>query len=158
MMSCFRLGIPARFLLICCFSLYAAQASCAGIDEARARQNYMLNCQGCHLPDGAGYPGKVPRLKGFLGNFLHVPGGRAFIVQVPGAANSPLSDARLAEVLNWVLEHFSPEQVPADFKPYTGAEVTQLRKHVMVDVQKRRATLITEIQQKLGVETDAAGS
>ncbi len=128
-----------------------------GINEARAHQNYMLNCQGCHLPDGAGSPGKVPRLKDFLGNFLHVKGGRAFISEVPGAANSPLSDARLAEVLNWVLEHFSPKQVPADFKPYTGAEVARYRKHRLIDVVQRRAELIKEMQ-KQGVLTGASGS
>ena len=53
------------------------------------RQNYILNCQGCHLPDASGSPGVVPRMNDFIGNFLHVDGGREFIVQVPGSANAP---------------------------------------------------------------------
>ena len=57
-----------------------------------ARQNYILNCQGCHLADGTGFRGKVPKMAGFVGYFLHVDGGREFIVQVPGAANAPISD------------------------------------------------------------------
>ena len=66
-------------------------------DDRQARINYMLNCQGCHTPDGSGAPGKVPSLKNFMGNFVQVEGGREFLIQVPGAAQSTLSDAELAE-------------------------------------------------------------
>ena len=50
---------------------------------------YMLHCQGCHLADGTGSPGEVPSLEK-VGRFLGTPGGRAYLVQVPGAALSPL--------------------------------------------------------------------
>jgi hypothetical protein len=53
---------------------------------------YMLQCRGCHRPDGAGTPGVVPPLAGFVGRFLGVPGGREFLVRVPGSAQSPLTD------------------------------------------------------------------
>lgn len=89
--------------------------------------NYMIHCQGCHLEDGAGAPGKVPSMKDFVGNFLRVPGGREYLIQVPGSATSGVDDQGLADILNWILENLSPNEIPADFEPYTGEEVARLR-------------------------------
>ena len=110
----------------------------------RARVDYMLNCQGCHLPDGDG-AGDVPRMKNFVGNFLKVPGGRAFLVQVPGSANAALDDARLAALLNWMLAEISRDQLPADFRPYSAEEVRAYRATPLRDVLKTRAQLIQKI-------------
>ena len=110
----------------------------------RARVDYMLNCQGCHLPDGDG-AGDVPRMKNFVGNFLKVPGGRAFLVQVPGSANAALDDARLAALLNWMLAEISRDQLPADFRPYSAEEVRTYRATPLRDVLKTRAQLIQKI-------------
>ncbi len=107
----------------------------------RARVNYMLNCQGCHLPDGRGV-GDIPQMRNFVGNFLRVPGGRAFIVQVPGVANAPLTDAALAELLNWMLAEISPNQLPDNFNPYTAAEVGRYRTSPLADVDAVRIPLI----------------
>ena len=121
------------------------------------QQDFMLNCQGCHLADGSGAPGKVPNMKGFLGNFLHVPGGREFLIQVPGAAHSVLDNARLADVTNWMLENFSREQLPATHVPFSAAEVGKLRKDALLDVNARRVQLLREIETQLGVR-EAEGS
>ena len=110
----------------------------------RARVDYMLNCQGCHLPDGDG-AGDVPRMKNFVSNFLKVPGGRAFLVQVPGSANAALDDARLAALLNWMLAEISRDQLPADFRPYSAEEVRAYRATPLRDVLKTRAQLIQKI-------------
>ena len=115
------------------------------INAERAKTNYMLNCQGCHLADGSGLPGSVPSMRSFLGSFLSVPGGRDFLVQVPGSANSPLSDADLAELLNWILTTMSGEQTASDFKFYTEAEVRQTRRHVLVDVAEVRSGLVAKM-------------
>jgi len=107
----------------------------------------MLGCQGCHLEDGRGFPQRgVPALNGFVGNFLQVPGGREYLVQVPGAAQSELSDERLAEVLNWMLRTFSPAQLPADFRPYTASEVGRLRKSPLVEVAPVRGELLRRLE------------
>lgn len=133
-----------RFLLFAVVML--AQSAVAQppvpINVERATTNYRLNCQGCHLPDGSGLPGVVPTMKGLIGNFLTVPGGRDFLVQVPGSSFSPLSDAELAELLNWILLTMSGEQGTADFEPYTEAEVQQTRQRLLVDVAKVRETLV----------------
>ncbi len=94
---------------------------------ARAKQNWMLSCQGCHRADATGTPQTTPTMAGFVARFLHVPGGREYLVQVPGVATAALSDADLAEVVNWSLVRFDAANIPVDFKPYTPAEVGRLR-------------------------------
>ncbi len=118
-----------------------------GVDnDARARVNYMLNCQGCHRADGAGTAdGAVPTMKNFLGNFLTVSEGREFLIRVPGSANAALTDAALAEVLNWMLPQISPDQIPEDFNPYTEAEVAKWRKQPLDDVIGEREKLIARM-------------
>ena len=144
-----------------CSILLLAAFSCESFAtdnrSALARQNYILNCQGCHLADGAGFKDKVPKMTDFVAYFLHVEGGREFIVQVPGAANAPINDQDLADVMNWLLRNFSAGQLPDDFIPYSGDEVGKLRKKPMVDIISRRANLIKRIQDKLGISVDGLG-
>ena len=102
----------------------------------------ILNCQGCHQADGSGLPDNVPSMRDFAGKFLQVPGGRAFLVQVPGSSNSPLSNAALAELLNWILITMNAELADGDFQHYTEQEVAELRQQVLVDVGDTRAKLV----------------
>ena len=113
-------------------------------NENRARINYMLNCQGCHGPGAEGNDAAdVPRMKGFVGNFFRVAGGREFLVQVPGSSSAAVDDAQLAELLNWMIPHFSKNELPSDYVPYTESEVTRLRYTAEEDVAgKRRLSLI----------------
>jgi len=110
--------------------------------------NYILHCQGCHLMDGSGTPEKVPALKHEAGRFLHVPGGREYLVQVPGTAQSALTDAEVAAVLNWILENFSREELPADFAPYSAVEVSRLRRQPLANVSAVRAQLMAKAAGK----------
>lgn len=104
--------------------------------------NYMLHCRGCHLPGGIGHPGIVPNMRGQIGLFVRTEAGRAYLVQVPGSAQSDLDDAELAEVLNWMLLEFDPGNVKSDFKRFTAAEVTTYRATPMDDVGATRRTLL----------------
>ena len=101
--------------------------SFAVADDQRAHVNYMLHCQGCHLPDAAGHEGKVPPMKDFVGYFLHSEEGRDFLIRVPGVAHADLNDEELAELMNWLLVSFSEEQLPAGFTPFSESEVHRLR-------------------------------
>ena len=132
--------------LLLTVSASAAIQAATEIDHARAQSNYMLNCQGCHLADGSGLPGIVPSMRGIVGSFLTVPGGREFLVQVPGSANAPISDAELAELLNWILTTMSADNLSPDFQYYTGEEVAQLRQHTLMDVASVRAGIVAKIQ------------
>ena len=71
----------------------------------------------------------APSLAGTVAKFLWVPGGREYLVRVPGVATSPLSDADLAEVMNWMLWRFDREHLPSNFQPFTAAEMGPLRLH-----------------------------
>ena len=104
--------------------------------------NYTLHCQGCHLVDGSGTEGKVPALKNEVGRFLEVSGGREYLIQVPGTSQSPMSDAEIAEVLNWILENFSADQLPAGFVPYTTQEVSNVRLQPLANVSAVREDLL----------------
>ena len=113
---------------------------------ADPQTDYILHCRGCHGPDGAGAPGAAPSFRGHVAKFLWVPGGREYLVRVPGTAQSELSDARTATLLNWILHEFSADQVPADFVPYTEDEVARHRRPPLTDVVAVRRDLMRAIR------------
>ena len=116
-------------------------------NPARARQNWILACQGCHRADATGTPQTTPAMAGFVGRFLQVPGGREYLAQVPGVATAALSNDALAELLNWSLLRFDPAHVPGDFAPYTPAEIGRLRmKPLRTDAAAIRAGLVARFE------------
>ncbi|WP_175944302.1 c-type cytochrome [Burkholderia pyrrocinia] len=117
-------------------------------DAALARQHWVLNCMGCHTATGGGIPGKVPPLANSLGYFTHLPAGREYVMRVPGASNSALSDQDLADVLNWVLTTMNRDALPRDFKPYTAAEVAAHRRPAFSDVATVRAGLVRALRER----------
>ena len=46
-------------------------------------------------------PPNVPTLHDELGRMMRVEAMRAYLVQVPGSSQTPLSDQELADVVNW---------------------------------------------------------
>jgi cytochrome c2 len=93
-----------------------------------AKMNYTIDCSGCHMADGSGFPGRIPTFRDHIATYLAVPDGREFVAQVPGSAQSKLSDGDLADVLNWIVLEYDPNHVPANFVPYQAAEVAKLRR------------------------------
>ncbi len=108
--------------------------------------NYTLHCEGCHLADGSGSPGKVPALAASVARFLRVPEGRAYLVRVPGVANAGLTDADLAALLDWTLRRFDAANLPASFVPYSADEVQRLRATPLVAVAPARQRLLDAIE------------
>lgn len=105
-----------------------AAAAPAGVSNLqRAWQNWTLNCQGCHRPDGTGSAGTAPSLAGTVSKFLTVPGGREYLGRVPGVATSALPNADLAELMNWIFWRFDKDHMPANFLPFTAEEIGRLR-------------------------------
>lgn len=118
-------------------------------NPARARQNWILSCQGCHRADATGTPQTTPTMAGYVARFLHAPGGREYLGRVPGVATAALSNDALAEVLNWSLLRFDPGHVPADFTPYTAAEVGRLRlKPLRTEAAAVRAGLVARFESE----------
>ncbi|MGO1462929.1 MAG: cytochrome C [Marinobacter sp.] len=111
--------------------------------------NYQLQCLGCHLTNGEGAPrSDIPMMKNFVGNFLKVEGGREFLIQVPGASQSALSNSQLAELLNWMLKDggIAGGSAPKGFEPYTEQEVETHRGIMIKDLPGYRLNLIKQIK------------
>jgi cytochrome c551/c552 len=130
-------------------ALLAAGLVCAGgaaqSDAPRAyvpRVNFQLQCMGCHLADGAGQPGRVPSVRRSLVLFSASRAGRDFVIRVPGVAQSPLSDADTAALLNWMARNLSDLPWPAGAPDYSAAEVGRLRRHPLAEVRRTRARLM----------------
>jgi cytochrome c553 len=127
-----------------------------GVDNPqRAWQQWTLNCQGCHRQDGSGSAGTAPSLAGTVSRFLSVPGGREYLGRVPGVATSPLSDKDLSELMNWMLWRFDKEHLPADFKPFTAAEIGQLR---TAPLRLEAAEMRAELLQKADAAAAVTGA
>lgn len=111
--------------------------------------NYQLQCLGCHLTNGEGAPrNDIPMMKGFVGNFLKVEGGREFLIQVPGSSQSALNNQQLAELLNWILkgDGIAAGSAPKNFKPYTEKEVETYRGVMIKNLPGHRRMLIEQMQ------------
>jgi len=116
-----------------------------------ARALYVLHCAGCHSLDGSGSASaRVPDMRQ-LGLFLRVPGGREFLLQVPGVMGSGLNDEQVAQVTNWVLSSIANASIPPHHRRYDAAEVSQARRSPLVDVAATRAVLVQRAQQ-LGLQ------
>jgi mono/diheme cytochrome c family protein len=111
---------------------------------ASPAEDYMLYCMGCHGAQARGVPGKVPPLASSLALFMRSAEGRNYLLRVPGAANSVLSDAQLAAVLNWLADSYGAPGEPRP-APFTVAEVTQVRHTPLADVQARRREVISAL-------------
>lgn len=132
--------------------LAGAQATA---DDERAHINYMLHCQGCHLPQAEGFAGRVPPMKDFVGYFLHSPEGRDFLIRVPGVAHSALDDSEITELMNWLLQSFSADQLPASYTPFTVDEVAGLRQKPELAPEAARNEILGKIAVDLPTLADA---
>lgn len=128
---------PALALLV----VLVACGSLATETRADPRADYLLHCGGCHLADGRGVPPEVPTLVAKLGPIVTSQEGRDYVVRVPGAAQTPLSDEQLAAVVNWVLTGFNADTLQTNFRPLNGSEVGKARSRVLADPQKYRQSL-----------------
>ena len=111
------------------------------VSVADPRADYLLHCGGCHLTDASGVPPSVPSLVNTLGRIVATPEGRDYVVRVPGASQTPLSDEQLAAVMNWVLLTFNKETLPDNFEPLGAREVGKSRSRVLADPQAMRESL-----------------
>ena len=105
----------------------------------------MLHCMGCHGTQAEGVPGKVPPLANVLSLYMRTVAGRNYILRVPGAANSALSDEQLAAVLNWLAATFDTSQGSSRPAPFTTGEVARLRHTPLAGVAAARNAVLREL-------------
>jgi mono/diheme cytochrome c family protein len=112
---------------------------------ASPQQDYMLHCMGCHGTEAQGVPGKIPPLANMLSRFMRTAEGRNYVLRVPGAANSALSDAQLAAVLNWLAVTYDSSASARDLAPFTSEEVSRLRHTPLVSVLAARSVVVRDL-------------
>jgi mono/diheme cytochrome c family protein len=110
----------------------------------KAPHLFVASCMGCHGGDGHGISGKIPAFNQ-MSLFLRIPEGRRYLTSVPGASNSSLTDAELADVLNWILVRFSPKESLGSWQPYTAAEVSAHRRPALSKVRVVRDALVQQL-------------
>lgn len=125
------------FLALCSLSLVPIEAA------ADPRSDYLLHCAGCHLENGRGSPPDIPDMRETLGFLSKFAEGRSYLVRVPGAAQAPISDAALAEVMNWMLTNYPLKEEGGAL--YTEEEVTANRHIPLYDPEALRKTLLKSL-------------
>ncbi len=112
------------------------------VNPQLAKQNWILECQGCHRADATGKVGEIPNMKGQVSKMLSVKGGQEYLSRVNGIAEAPISDSDLVDLMNWMLVEFDPDNIPETFSGFKAEAVGQLRRipldHTILD---QRASL-----------------
>ena len=111
--------------------------------NASPKTGYMIHCMGCHAMNGQGMPPDVPAFDSTLGDIVGRPGGRAYLIQVPGSSQSHLNDERLADVLTWLLREYVSEDLPPDFQDISTLEVSEFRPVILTNPDLARIELLS---------------
>jgi hypothetical protein len=127
-----------KLLVALLFALSCSLTNTSSADSFE-EHDFILSCAGCHQLSGQG-SATVPSLYA-LGDLLDHPSARAYLIKVPGVAQAPLNDERLAALMNWVLERFTAEP---PLPPYSAREVSELRRHPLLDPLAARARLMSK--------------
>lgn len=98
----------------------------------------MIHCMGCHLVSGEGMPPDVPAFNSDLSFLASTEDGRRYLVQVPGASQSLINDAELANLLNWMLKKYAPNP---ETRAFTGEEIIKYRHDILADPKAERTRL-----------------
>lgn len=112
-------------------------ASAAAVEGSPAF-DYRMNCEGCHAIDGVGAEPHVPALTANLAPFLQTALGREYLVRVPGVRQASISNARVANLLNYVVTRFGDPSNASNFAPITEAEVARYRERPYLNVPAAR--------------------
>jgi cytochrome c553 len=129
-----------RAALACALAVLVCQLA-----QASPAQDYMLHCMGCHGAQAEGVPGKIPPLANALSRFMRTAEGRNYVLRVPGAANSALSDGQLAAVLNWLAVKFDASAAASKVAPFTSEEVSRLRHTPLISVLATRSAVVRNL-------------
>jgi hypothetical protein len=104
-----------------------AQAA-APPSDVTVRASFLERCGGCHGVDGRSASVLVPDLRDQVGYFLCTPDGRSYLPRLPNVAFSNVSDARLAELVNYAVFVVGGKSAPRGAARYTAREVGRLRR------------------------------
>ncbi|TPE51892.1 c-type cytochrome [Amaricoccus solimangrovi] len=113
----------------------------SGAGPISPHASYALHCSGCHTMSGGGAPeAGIPDFRNSVGNIAGSEAGRTYMMHVPGVVSAGLTDAEIAEVMNYVLDAWG-----AGASPFTAAEVTRRRAVAVGDVVAERRRVAAEL-------------
>ena len=148
-LNCRGVWVTLSAIFVCVSSVATAD------DKAYSNQgriDFLLHCSGCHAQDGRGLENKgIPALKDQVGYFLRTDSGRAYVMQIPGLLSAGMSDARAADVTNYILARFAGASLPENFIPYTAEEAKRYRESRPADIPGKRKLLAAELRE-LGID------
>lgn len=128
-----------RRILVCLALLLPGAPVLAGALSPHA--SYILQCSGCHLLNGEGAPeAGIPTFPGSVGLIAGADIGRTYMMHVPGVVSASLSDAEIAEVVNYVLDSWGDGAAH-----FTAEEVTRRRAIPVGDVVAFRREVAAEL-------------
>lgn len=148
--------------------LFAAGAALAQNDNHATERNavvlspaqtkFILRCGGCHGTLGESPPLSVPMLRHTAGWFLCTPAAREYIIRLPNVSRAQLSDADLAEVMNFVAFRLGAESAPKAARPFTADEVATIRARPLNDLPLNayRQKIVGELVRKCGAPASLA--
>ncbi|MBU1307718.1 MAG: cytochrome c [Alphaproteobacteria bacterium] len=115
--------------------------------ERTPKANFVLKCVGCHLGDGTGMPAAgIPDFVGKVGVFAAIPEGRAYLLHVPGVIGSSLTDAQIADVLNYIMDTWAGASLPSDYVAFDADEVSALRQQNIGNAVNYRRTVVDKLE------------
>ena len=132
---------PVLAALTAAIAITATGVKPADAFDSLARHDYVLHCSGCHRADGTGTEGVVPSFE-MMGVFMAAEDGHEYLIRVPGVAHAPVTDARLAALLNYVADELAGG---SPSRPFTEAEVARHRSEPFVDPLAVRETLLSRL-------------
>lgn len=140
MMRCFLL-FPALLVAAMATPGHAANTATS------PRANYILHCSGCHGMKGLGTAeGGIPGFPDSIGHIVGTEIGRTYVMHVPGVVANNMSDAQIAEVMNYILDEWSEGGTH-----FTADEVTRRRAEPIGDLIAYRRKVVAELG-KSGIE------
>jgi mono/diheme cytochrome c family protein len=133
--------------------LVAGGLAIAETPHRMPRTNFILRCVGCHGMDGAGSEkGGIPDFRNYVGAFSRDEAGRTYVMHVPGVVNANLTNAEIADVMNYVMKTFGQSSLPDDYRPFDKAEVDRLRAAPVKDIVGLRREISASLS-KQGIAT-----
>ena len=135
-----RQGWPGSIIFPCATLLLLGLLVATPATAFPPATNYATQCQGCHRANGEATGDIVPRINGVVGAILDRPGGREYLVRVPGVAQSQLDDRELTELLNWLVGRFGGDAASSS-APFEIAEVAGFRRNPLIELTAARVRL-----------------
>lgn len=120
---------------------------------SQVQADYLEHCGGCHGIEGVSAAAVVPTLRHRAGYFLCTQSGREYIARLPSIATSTLSDAAVAQLLNFVaFDVGDAAGLVSGPQQYSAAEIHLLRRKPLNEValSTYRAGVIEDLIRHCG--------